>query len=67
MPALEAARFGDEIGHTKALAGLLIGAVAAAAVAVAIVGTGGMAALRWVRGLQRPLPAAGWAALTWVS
>jgi uncharacterized Zn-binding protein involved in type VI secretion len=48
MPALEAARIGDEIGHTSALAGLLIGAVAAAAIAVAvvaIVGTGGMAAV----------------------
>ncbi|MFL6465337.1 MAG: PAAR domain-containing protein, partial [Bryobacteraceae bacterium] len=48
MSALEAARIGDEIGHTSALAGLIVGALAAAAVAVAvvaIVGTGGMAAV----------------------
>jgi uncharacterized Zn-binding protein involved in type VI secretion len=46
--ALEAARLGDEIGHTSAMKGLLIGLavgfVAAVAV-VAIVGTGGVAAV----------------------
>ena len=48
MSAVEAARMGDQIGHTSALAGLLMGALAAVAVAVAVVavvGTGGVAAV----------------------
>jgi len=46
MSALEAARMGDQIGHTCAWSGLLMGAVAGVALAlaiVAVVGTGGIA------------------------
>lgn len=48
MTALEAARLGDSIGHSSAWSGLLTGAVvgvALAATAVAVVGTGGVAAV----------------------
>ena len=65
MPALEAARLGDEVGHTSALAGLLTGAVAAAiaVAAVAIVGTGELAAVAVGPVLQQQRLAALWAAL----
>lgn len=48
MPVLQAARVDDQIEHTSALNGLIIGAVAGVALAVAvvaIVGTGGVAAV----------------------
>jgi uncharacterized Zn-binding protein involved in type VI secretion len=48
MGAAEAARLGDEIGHSSAMAGLITGVLvglAAAAAVVAIVGTGGLAAV----------------------
>jgi uncharacterized Zn-binding protein involved in type VI secretion len=48
MSALEAARFGDEIGHTCAMSGLLTGlfvGLALVAAAVVIVGTGGVGAV----------------------
>jgi len=48
MSAVEAARLGDEIAHSSAWSGLLMGAVAGVLLAVAIiavVGTGGLAAV----------------------
>ena len=48
MPLKEAARLTDQISHSSAMAGLLVGVLAGLAVAVAvvaIVGTGGMAAV----------------------
>ncbi|NUP08736.1 MAG: hypothetical protein HOW73_22030 [Polyangiaceae bacterium] len=50
MSALEAARFGDEIGHTHALLGFLAGAVVGALFAVAIIALTGGAALVVVAG-----------------
>ncbi|WP_438029684.1 hypothetical protein [Sorangium sp. So ce233] len=48
VTAFEAARLGDSIGHSSAWSGLLTGAVAGVALAatvVAVVGTGGVAAV----------------------
>jgi len=42
---LPAARVGDEVAHTNAMLGLLIGAAVGAALAVAVVATGGLAAV----------------------
>lgn len=46
----EAARLKDPIAHSHALGGLIVGAMIGAAIAVAVVGTGGLAAVAIVAG-----------------